>query len=103
MEELAHDFSDLIISYFAERKLKFPDFNDAIKFAITEIAEALEIDLAQYDYIRNNPHDKPEFDKQKLEEELGDVLMMIQLAGIVIGLNPMKGLIRKIERKLREE
>ena len=102
MEHIAQDFSDLILDYFVKRKLKFPNFDDAMKFAITEIAEAYEIDLAQYGYIRNNPHEKPFFDKQKLEEELGDVLMMIQVAGIVVGVNPMKGLIRKINRKLKE-
>lgn len=97
---IAMEFSNMIMEYFAKRGLKYPDFDDAMKFAITEIAEVFEIELSQREYVRNNPESKPKYDEDKLEEELGDVLMMIQIAGMVKGLNPLGGLLRKIERKL---
>lgn len=91
--------TEILDHYFNIRQLKHPDFRDAILFAITELAEALEVELAQRSYVRNNPDDKPTFDKNALAEELGDVIMMIQTAGIAYKVDPLRALIDKLAKK----
>jgi len=96
------DVYNLIIEYYRKRGLKWPDFNDAMKFAITELGEVYEIDLARTGgWVRNNPGSKPGFDKEDLGRELGDVIMMLMVAGIVEGVNPLAALINKINTKLK--
>lgn len=92
---------DLIKEYYDGRKLQWPDFSDAMKFAITEVAEVFEIDLSRNpNWVRNNPQNKPKFSKEALSEELGDVIMMVMVAGIVEGVDPIEALEKKIKRKL---
>ena len=92
---------NLIMQYYKKRGLKWPDFNDAMKFALTEIGEVYEIDLARTGgWVRNNPDSKPDFDKERLSTELGDVIMMLMVAGIVEGVNPIQSLVNKINRKI---
>lgn len=92
---------EILNHYFGVRGLKHPDFADAIFFAITELAEALEVELAQRGYVRNNPENKPEYSQVELEKELGDVIMMIQSAGISRNLDPLKALIEKLSEKAK--
>jgi hypothetical protein len=61
-----------------------------------EMAEALEIEIAQYNYKRNNPSMKPPFSKETLATELGDAMMMIQVAGMAYGVDPLKALLEKL-------
>jgi NTP pyrophosphatase (non-canonical NTP hydrolase) len=92
---------NLIIEYYKKRGLKWPDFDDAMKFVLTEIGEVYEIDLSRVGgWVRNNPQDKPEFDKEALGRELGDVIMMLMVAGIAEGVNPLAALVNKINKKL---
>jgi len=92
---------NLIIQYYKKRGLKWPDFDNAMKFVLTEIGEAYEIDLSRVGgWIRNNPDAKPEFDKNALGSELGDAIMMLMVAGIVEGVNPLAALVNKINKKL---
>ena len=101
---LTNELKDFIITYFNKRGLIRPNFDNAMKFAITEIGEVYEIDLASYDgWIRNNPNNKPsKFTKEDIAEELGDVIMMIMVAGIAEGVDPLSALIKKMCRKLGE-
>ncbi len=98
------DLLKIIINYYEKRGLKWPSFDNAMKFAIAEIGEVYEIDLTRYSgWVRNNPNNKPtEFDKEKLGDELGDVIMMIMVAGIVEEVDPLAHLVRKINVKLKE-
>jgi NTP pyrophosphatase (non-canonical NTP hydrolase) len=91
----------VIQDYYEKRGLKFPDFDNAMKFVHTEIAEVYELDLSRVGgWIRNHPENKPDFDKQKLAEELGDAIMMLLVAGMAEGVDPIDALYRKIEKKL---
>jgi len=68
---------NLIYYYYEQRKLKWPNFENAMKFVQTELGEVYELDLARSgDWIRNNPQNKPNFDKEELAKELGDAIMM---------------------------
>lgn len=100
------DFTDqlrnYLVYYIKERPLIMPNFDDAMKFVITELAEVYEFDLSRKTWIRNNPDDKPSFSKEKLSEELGDAIMMLMVAGIAEGVNPLKSLYEKTQLKLKE-
>ena len=96
-----NSLSELINNYYSVRGLKQPDAWRSLAFAHTEIAEVYELLLDRDGgWIRNNPGDKNKFSKERLEEELGDVLMMIMETGISEGVDPERGLRNKIQRKL---
>lgn len=91
--------SDIIKEYYAKRGLVWPNFDNAMKFVATEIGEVYEIDLSRDTWVRNNPEDKPKFNKEDLAKELGDVLMMVMVAGIAEGVDPLDALLEKMYKK----
>ena len=98
---LTNELQKFIAMYYEKRQLKWPNFDDAMKFVATEIGEVYEVDLARTDgWVRNNPDGKPIFTKEQLASELGDVIMMVMVAGIVEGVDPLDALVKKINRKL---
>lgn len=98
------DYIDLIYYYYEKRKLHWPDFENAMKFVQTELGEVYELDLARSgDWVRNNPQNKPDFDKEELARELGDAIMMLIVAGITEGVNPLSALYEKLQNKLVEK
>lgn len=93
-----------IVRYYFARGLVWPsDADTALQFLTTELAEAQELLLARKaEWVRNNPKDKPEFNKTKLGEELGDIIMMAMVAGLVEGVDPLACLEAKMRRKISE-
>jgi len=92
-----------IIRYYSERGLVWPkDAFEALAWAHTELGEVYELLLARKDWVRNNPGDIEEFSPVRFAEELGDVLMMVVVAGLVENVDPFIALQRKMERKLHE-
>jgi NTP pyrophosphatase (non-canonical NTP hydrolase) len=100
MEYWLKQLRNFVVYYIKNRPLVMPDFSDAMKFVTTEIGEVYEVDLSRKLWIRNNPESKPEFSKEKLSEELGDVIMMLIVAGIAEDVNPLTSLYNKMCRKL---
>lgn len=98
------DLMEIIVDYFDKCSLKYAGNSwEALAFASTELGEVYELLLdRQGGWVRNNPDDKSKFSEQKLAEELGDVIMMIMLAGYVEGVNPIQALKDKINRKLEK-
>jgi len=99
------ELNNILKDYYETRGLVWPDFNDAMKFVHTEIGEAYEVDLVGRNYLRNNPENKPkpqteEFRKKMLGRELGDAIMMLQVAGMVEGCNPIRELLKKLGSKI---
>ncbi len=94
---------EVILFYFKERGYVMPNVWDALAFADTEKAEALEVllDGTGKNWVRNNPEDKPDWDRDAFAEELGDMLMMITIAGLTEGLFPVTAMLEKMKRKLR--
>lgn len=89
--------------YYNERGLVWPNSWEALGWASTELGEVYETLLADGNWVRNNPDDHPEtFDSDKFAEELGDGIMMLQVAGKVRGVDPLQSLYDKMERKLNE-
>jgi len=100
---LTSELKDFIVNYYNKRGLKWPDFDDAMKFVATEIGEVYEVDLSRdKGWVRNNPESKPTFNKEQLASELGDVIMMVMVAGIAEGVDPLQALLKKMCRKIKE-
>lgn len=92
---------ELIKFYYNQRGLKYPNFDEALKFVHTELGEVYELDLSRIGgWVRNNPDSKPVFDKEELGKELGDVIMMVIMAGLAEGIDPIKSLEVKLKSKL---
>lgn len=84
------DFGNLILDFYAAKDLVWPDdFWKAMAFAHTEIAEAFEVFLARDDWNRNNPENKPTYTSNDLEKELSQAIMMIQVAGMCMDVDPL--------------
>jgi NTP pyrophosphatase (non-canonical NTP hydrolase) len=95
--------AELIQTYYTHRGLKWPNVDKALQFLETEKAEVYELLLARDGgWKRNNPGNKPAFNRERLAEELGDCIMMAMVAGIVEGVDPVEALVNKIHRKLQE-
>ena len=95
------ELTDIIVDYYELRGLKFPNFDNAMKFVVTELAEVLELDLDRIGgWTRNHPESKPKYNKEDMAEELGDAIMMLIVAGIADGVDPIDALVKKIKRKL---
>ena len=93
-----------VMLYFKLRGYKMPTIEEALMFAHTELGEVYEILLAQEGgWKRNHPEGKPGYSTEALGEELGDAIMMLIVAGKVVGVNPVEALRAKMMRKLREE
>ena len=99
------ELSVLIEEYYQRRNLIWPKSHEGILWAITEMAEAIELLMPELNnWVRNHPDNRPsEFESGKFEEELGDVIMMAQVAGMVRGLDPIQALRDKISEKLENE
>jgi NTP pyrophosphatase (non-canonical NTP hydrolase) len=92
-----------VLSYYESRQLKLPSIWEALGFATTELGEVYELLLSrQGGWVRNNPDSKPSYSPESLSEELGDVIMMLIVAGIVEGVDPLQSLADKIDRKLEQ-
>jgi len=97
------NLTELIIYYYAIRNLKWPNIDKALQWHDTEKGEACEVLLARDGgWVRNNPDDHPAFDKDKLAEELGDMVMMTIVAGLAEGVDVITALRQKIARKCAE-
>lgn len=97
--------NDAIKSYFTTRKLKYPkDADEALQWTITELGEVTELLLDRKGgWTRNNPQDHPPFSKAELSKELGDVLLMVLVAGYVEGVNPLASMLHRIKTFIHPE
>lgn len=104
MEWSMNPLIPLIKLYYQSRKLKWPNFDSAMKFVMTELAEVYELDLAREDgWVRNHPENKPKYSREDMAEELGDAIMMLIVAGIAEEVDPLQALEDKIKSKLEKQ
>jgi hypothetical protein len=99
--------TDLIIAEFHKRGRVWPaDADDALDWAITEIAECKELTLdrrAQQrgkGWVRNNPEKHDGYSDERLLDELCDVMYMVQIAGIVEGVDVLDTLHDRLVRQV---
>lgn len=98
------NLAEEIKEYSSKRKLKVPDVWEALGWATRELGEVYEV-LFSFSggWVRNNPEKHPQKSKEDLAEELGDVIMMIMMAGIAEGVDPLEALLNKMKRKLEKK
>lgn len=98
-----HELTEQVRLYFDLRGLKWPTFEQAMAFLHTELGEAYEVYLAQFDgWVRNHPGHQVDYNGAALGEELGDAIMMLIAAGIAVDVDPVHCLLTKMVRKLDE-
>ena len=100
-EIAAHAIAEAIRRHYITTGKNWPTPTEAILFAITEMAEAAEL-LLMYDpskWVRNNPEAKEEYSDSRFCEELGDAIMMLVVAGLKTGVNPLHSLVQKLAGK----
>ena len=97
---MEQSLADLVKEYYDKRGLVWPNFDDAMKFVITELGEIYELDLARKTYVRNHPENKRNYSKTRMAEELGDAIFMLIVTGIIEGVDPLDALRAKMRRKL---
>ncbi len=92
-----------IICYYKARGLKWPaNYWEAMGWFDTERGEATELYLVKDEdgWVRNNPSEQPKFSTEKFGEEIGDMIMLAVVAGIVEGVDPISLLRNKMKSKL---
>ncbi len=93
----------LIDEHHSQRGLQYPNEWEALAFANTELGEAYELLLAEAGgWVRNHPEAHEGWNEERFAEELGDVIMMVMMAGMAKGVNPLDALAKKLYRKIRE-
>lgn len=97
----------LIDAYYYRRALSWPDTSEALLWALTELGEVCEVILQQKGgWKRNDPSKEEKLSRDmfddRLAEELGDVIMMVQVAGQTQGLDPLGALVEKMTETLWE-
>jgi NTP pyrophosphatase (non-canonical NTP hydrolase) len=86
----------LVDSYFLHRKYHEPNKLEAFIFLVSEIGElagAIVQSLKSL-WVRNNDHSK-----DSIQEEGGDVLMMLIKTGHAFGFDPLETMVAKWQRK----
>jgi len=98
------DLETLIRDYYSKRRLKWPSTHSALLWALTELAEAAEQLLSnEGGWVRNNPDQHEDYDPARLEEELGDTIFMCLVVGYTVGMDPLRAMLMKVQKKLEEE
>lgn len=93
-----------IQEYYEKRELLRPNVWESLGWATAELGEVYEVLLSwKQGWKRNNPEDHPMKTKKDLAEELGDVIFMLVVAGMVEGVDPIEALRAKMQRKLEED
>ena len=97
------EIQQFIATEYSVRHKKWPDAKDGVLWAMTELAEVIELLMARDGgWTRNNPQNKPQFDLRALEEELGDVIWMCLVIAQGERVSPIQAMISKANRKLDE-
>lgn len=95
------DYIAFIKRYYKVRGLTMPDTKEALDFAITEWAEARELLFAEDDkWVRN--HEQEPYSDKRFAEELGDILLLLIVAGMTRGVDPLQAMVNKLDHKMTE-
>jgi len=82
-------------TYYEKRGLKFPDANSALLFLVSEVGELADAVVShEPGWIRNNPEKEI-----NLEDEIGDVLMMLTAFAICHDIDPYQAMLKKFNKK----
>lgn len=98
-----HHLTRCVLELAGHKKHKTPNYLEAMGFVVTEMAEANEIYFAKDpEWVRNNPENKPVYDRQELGKELADAIAMLIRAGWAEGVDPLAVLDERVHEELFE-
>lgn len=98
-----HPLIHLVYKYMEKKGKVWPTPEDSILFLTTELAEAIELLLSQKNYVRNNPQNKEMYSSQRFAEELGDIILMAIVSGMVCGVDPVTALEHKLSKGMKQK
>jgi NTP pyrophosphatase (non-canonical NTP hydrolase) len=85
---------EIVEAYYQYRGLENPDASQALMFLVSEIGELADAHVAnQAKWVRNNDRER------NVDEEIGDVLMMLTVYASTRGIDPIAAMLKKFERK----
>ncbi len=88
--------SELVDSYFEQRKMKDPDAQQAFNFLVSEVGELADALVSQEPgWVRNHPDEKA----NPPANEASDVLMMLVKTCEKLGFDPLSAMVEKFRRK----
>ena len=91
--------AEQVIDHFEAKGKVWPNITDGLLFTQTELSEAIELILGKdREYVRNNPDDKEAYTPERFAEELGDVIYMCIITGVVAGVNPIDAMHNKMRK-----
>lgn len=86
---------DVVKAYYQFRGLTIPDDAQALLFLVSEVGELADAHVEQQaEWIRNHA------DKERsIDDEVGDILMMLTAYCIARGIDPVEAMLNKFEKK----
>jgi len=94
---MQYDWIKIIKDHYARTGKQWPTPEQALLWVATELGEAADCCLTWTPgWVRNNPDKHPVATEEQFAEELGDIIMMTLVAGIVVGVDPLEALYRKL-------
>ena len=86
---------EVVQKYYQFRGLTEPDTNQALLFLVSEIGELSDAFVSnQAQWVRNNPEKD-----RSVQDEIGDVLMMLTVFAASMGVDPIEALMEKMRKK----
>jgi len=96
-EQVSKEIAETIKEYYTIRNYVWPTVDEALKWHEAEMGEVYELLLAQVGgWVRNHPEDHPPYSDEAFEEEIGDAIFMLLVAGIKAGLDPLGNMLNKM-------
>jgi NTP pyrophosphatase (non-canonical NTP hydrolase) len=88
------NLGEIVKGYYAQRKLVRPDARQALLFLVSEVGELADAVVhEEADWVRNNEK------ARSVEDEIGDVLMMLTALCMAMGVDPVECMIEKMVKK----
>ena len=94
MDKTEVGLRDIVETYYRQRGLTQPDATQALLFLVSEIGELADAHVeSQAEWVRNNERERG------VEDEIGDVLMMLTVFAATQGVDPLDAMLAKFRRK----
>ena len=94
MDNTAVGLREIVETYYRHRGLTQPDATQALLFLVSEVGELADAHVeSQAEWVRNNERERG------VEDEIGDVLMMLTVFAATQGVDPVDAMLNKFRRK----
>jgi NTP pyrophosphatase (non-canonical NTP hydrolase) len=94
MDKTEVGLRQIVETYYRQRDLTQPDATQALLFLVSEVGELADAHVeSQAEWVRNNDRERG------VEDEIGDVLMMLTVFAATQGVDPVDAMLAKFQRK----